>query len=60
MAVAKRHQFDLDAMQGCFRTTDFREVLARKDVDAVMITTPDHWHVPIALAAIRAGKDVAF
>jgi len=59
VAVAKRHRFDLDAMQGCFRTTDFREVLARKDVDAVMITTPDHWHVPIALAAIRAGKDVA-
>ena len=45
--------------QDCFRTTDFREVLARKDVDAVMITTPDHWHVPIALAAIQAGKDVA-
>jgi len=59
VAVAKRHRFDLDAMQGCFRTTDFRELLARKDVDAVMITTPDHWHVPIALAAIRAGKDVA-
>lgn len=57
--VAKRHQFDLDAMQSCFRTTDFRELLARRDVDAVMITTPDHWHVPIALAAIRAGKDVA-
>jgi len=59
VAVAKQHDFDLDAMQGCFRTTDFREVLARKDVDAVMITTPDHWHVPIALAAIGAGKDVA-
>lgn len=59
VAVAKRHQFDLDAMKDCFRTTDFRELLARKDVDAVMITTPDHWHVPIALAAIRAGKDVA-
>ena len=42
-----------------FRTTDFRELLARTDVDAVMITTPDHWHVPIALAAIKAGKDVA-
>jgi predicted dehydrogenase len=40
------------------RYTDFREVLARKDVDAVMISTPDHWHVPIALAAVKAGKDV--
>jgi len=59
IAAAKQHQFDIAAMQGCSRTTDFREVLAHKDVDAVMITTPDHWHVPIALAAIRAGKDVA-
>ena len=55
---AKVHRCDLGALKDCFRTTDFREVLARKDVDAVMITTPDHWHVPIALAAIRAGKDV--
>jgi predicted dehydrogenase len=59
VAAAKQHQFAIESMQRCFRTTDFREVLARKDVDAVMITTPDHWHVPIALAAIRAGKDVA-
>ncbi|AKJ64386.1 Gfo/Idh/MocA family protein [Kiritimatiella glycovorans] len=39
-------------------TTDWREVIARSDIDAVMISTPDHWHVPIALAALRAGKDV--
>jgi predicted dehydrogenase len=39
-------------------TKDWRDVIARPDVDAVMISTPDHWHVPIALAAIRAGKDV--
>lgn len=55
---AKQNGFTLDALKGCFRTTDFREVLARKNVDAVMITTPDHWHVPIALAAVKAGKDV--
>lgn len=36
---------------------DFRELLARTDVDAVVIATPDHWHVPLAIAAARAGKD---
>ncbi len=56
--TAARNDFSLDRLKSCFRTTDFREVLARSNVDAVMITTPDHWHVPIALAAIRAGKDV--
>lgn len=38
---------------------DFRELLADPNVDAVMISTPDHWHVPMALAAVRAGKDVS-
>jgi predicted dehydrogenase len=37
---------------------DFREVLDRKDIDAVVIGTPDHWHVPITIAAVQAGKDV--
>jgi glucose-fructose oxidoreductase len=36
---------------------DFRELLARRDIDAVVVATPDHWHVPIAIAAARAGKD---
>ncbi len=39
-------------------TKDFREILARDDIDAVMISTPDHWHVPMAIAAAKAGKDV--
>ena len=37
---------------------DFRELLAREDIDAVQIATPDHWHVLIAIAAAQAGKDV--
>jgi myo-inositol 2-dehydrogenase/D-chiro-inositol 1-dehydrogenase len=38
--------------------TDYRELLARPDIDAVAISTPDHWHAQLALAAIYAGKDV--
>lgn len=42
----------------CRKYTDFREVLAQKDIDAVVIGTPDHWHSYIAIAAMKAGKDV--
>ena len=42
----------------CQTTQDWREVIARADVDAVMISTADHWHVPMSIAAIKAGKDV--
>ncbi len=42
----------------CTAHADWREIIARKDIDAVMISTPDHWHVPMAAAASKAGKDV--
>ena len=43
--------------KGCKPYNDFRELLARDDIDAVVVATPDPWHVPIALAAVQAGKD---
>jgi predicted dehydrogenase len=43
---------------GCTSYLDFREIIARKDIDAVCIATPDHWHAIITLAALEAGKDV--
>jgi predicted dehydrogenase len=44
--------------QDCKAYIDFRELLARDDIDAVGIAAPDHWHVPMAVAAMKAGKDV--
>jgi len=37
---------------------DFRKILERKDVDAITIATPDHWHAPMAIAGVQAGKHV--
>ena len=43
---------------GCAAYKDFRALLARKDLDAVLIATPDHWHALITVAAARQGKDI--
>ncbi|MGB2824186.1 MAG: Gfo/Idh/MocA family oxidoreductase [Phycisphaerae bacterium] len=43
---------------GCAAYSDFREIINRKDIDAVCIATADHWHAPVMLAALRAKKDV--
>lgn len=43
---------------GCDEYNDFRDVLAREDIDAIVQAAPDHWHAPIAVAAAKAGKDI--
>ncbi|NUQ63681.1 MAG: Gfo/Idh/MocA family oxidoreductase [Pirellulales bacterium] len=44
--------------QGCEAYHDFRDVLARKDIDAVVVVVPDHWHGLITVMAAEAGKDI--
>jgi len=44
--------------KGCASYGDFRELIARPDIDAVQIVTPDHWHAIPAIEAARAGKDL--
>src|ERR1039458_9099499 len=44
--------------KGCKTFRDSNQLLADEGIDAVFIGTPDHWHVPLSVAAIQAGKDV--
>ncbi|OGD22005.1 MAG: hypothetical protein A2W03_07070 [Candidatus Aminicenantes bacterium RBG_16_63_16] len=53
-AKAKGTSYD-----GCAGYADYREVLRLADIDAVMISTPDHWHIPMAIDAARAGKHIS-
>jgi len=45
--------------KGCKGYSDYRDIMRNKDVDAVMISLPDHWHVPMAIEAARAGKHIS-
>ena len=54
--MVKKHTGPVSKAVAAYR--DFRDLLADDSIDAVMISTPDHWHVPMAIAAVRRGKDV--
>jgi predicted dehydrogenase len=61
IAVADVYQKHLDEVargKNWYTFKDYRQLLDRKDIDAVTVGTPDHWHVPCCLHAVEAGKDV--
>src|SRR5262249_41439096 len=56
--IEERYAKDSRSTNGIADYNDFRELIARKDIDAVCIATPDHWHAIPVLEACKAGKDV--
>ncbi len=58
--VAEQYATDSESgsYNGCETYNRFEDLLARDDIDAVLIAVPDHWHAIVAIAACRAGKDV--
>ncbi len=58
--IVEKHYADRKntSYQGCATYADFRNLLARNDIDAVVISTPDHWHAVTVIESCRAGKDV--
>jgi predicted dehydrogenase len=58
--IVEKHYADRGdgSYKGCATYGDFRELLARPDIDAVVISTPDHWHAVTVIESCKAGKDV--
>ncbi|MCH7557295.1 MAG: Gfo/Idh/MocA family oxidoreductase [Planctomycetes bacterium] len=56
--AARRTSPGAPGYQGCTAYNDYRELLGRADIDAVVIVTPDHWHTLQTIDAVKAGKDV--
>jgi predicted dehydrogenase len=55
---SKYAEYERKGVRPCKSYTHYRELLADKEIDAVLIATPDHWHTRIAIEACKAGKDI--